>query len=156
MRGEQVQGFCLPSQNPAFPLTPVSLQLGTCVQGTQGSRGGAEPIWSQVCWWQLGALGCLNHDLGGSGEVKSCTSAGQLAGWEGEDLALKLVHSQESACGALPGAGVRGNPGRFPVTARVCRKPWGTMGPHISSLSGFPSGLSRCWVLLCPFPKGVL
>lgn len=51
---------------------------------------------------------------------------------------------------------MRGNPGGFPVTAGVGRKPWGVTRPLISSSSSSPSGLSHCWVLLCPFPKGVL
>lgn len=51
---------------------------------------------------------------------------------------------------------MKGNPDGFPVTARVCRKPCGgDRTPHLLSIQ-FSCGLSRCWVLLCPSPKGVL
>lgn len=118
--------------------------------------GGAGPIWSQVCWWQLGALGCLNHDLGGKGEVKSCTPVGQLAGWEGEDLALELVHSQGSAHGALPGAGGERKSWQVPCDCQGVQEAMGDYGtPHLLSVrfSQWPLTLLGSAV---PFPKGVL
>lgn len=94
MRGQQVQGCSSPLPRPS--ITPSPQFPSSWVRVSWGP-GGAEPGWSQVCRWQLGTLGCLNHDPGGRGEVKSCTPVSQLAGWEGEDLASEPSRSQGSA-----------------------------------------------------------
>lgn len=66
------------ASHPTFP------PAGYMCPGHPGHSWGAERSRSQVCWWPLSALSCLNHDPGGRGKVKSCTPVSQLAGWEGE------------------------------------------------------------------------
>lgn len=131
--------FVSPPRAQHTPSHPTFPPAGYMCPGHPGHPG-AEPGWSQVCWW-------LNHDLHGRGKVKSCTPVSQLAGWEGEDLALKPLYSQEP-CQEL---GMRGNPDGFPVTTRVCRKPCGhdrTPHPLSIQLSLWPLTLLGAAVLL--------
>lgn len=67
--------------------------------------------------------------------MKSYTPVGQLAGWEGETLALEPLHSQGSACGALPGAGGEGESRWVPCDCQGVQEVMGGDGtPHLLSI----------------------
>lgn len=112
MRGQQVPGCLSPLPEPS--ISP-SLQFpSSCVHVSRGPRG-AEPSWSQVCWWQLGALGCLNHDpVGGGNKILHPSGLGGRVRIWLWSCCIPRGQPMES-CQEL---GVRGNPGGFPVTCQ--------------------------------------
>lgn len=82
-------------------LSPVSLQLGAGVWATHGSLGRAEPRWSQVCQWQLGALGGLQPRWGLLGET---LHPREPSGRVGSSFGAATVPSAQPHI-AVPGAG---------------------------------------------------